>query len=115
MPKFLDTRGNASLGIAICDRCKMKFPIGDLYPDPNIPGLRVCEKDMDDFDPWRLPARESDQLVLAFVRPDSPIIPDDRRWVVGGQPLRPSVPVVEGGDPEDPAPDTIIPWEDPNG
>jgi hypothetical protein len=115
MPKFLDTRGNTTLGIGICDRCKMKFPLGELYPDRNVPGLRVCDADNDQYDPWRLPARESDQLTLQFVRPDAPLIPDDSRWVIGGQPLRPSKPVVEAGEPEDPADDDIIPWEDPNG
>ena len=111
MPKFLDTRGNTSLGIAICDRCKMKFPIGELYPDPNTPGLRVCEKDMDQYDPWRLPARESEQITLQFVRPDAPLEPPGN-WVIGGSPLRPSERRVEAGDAADPSDNEIIPWED---
>ena len=51
MPRFLDTRGNHELGIGICDRCKMKFPIVDLHEDRNTPGLYVCDKDNDEFDP----------------------------------------------------------------
>jgi hypothetical protein len=73
MPKFLDTRGHTTLGIGICDRCKLKFPLDQLHEDPNSPGLRVCDDDTDQFDPYRLPAREPDQLVLPFVRPDDPL------------------------------------------
>lgn len=75
MPKFLDTRGNTTLGVGLCDRCHRKFPLGELHPDPNSPGLRVCRKDMDQFDPYRLPARQPDQITLPFVRPDEPLIP----------------------------------------
>ena len=42
MPVFLDTRGNATLSIAICDRCKMKRAHDEMRPDPNFPGLQVC-------------------------------------------------------------------------
>lgn len=73
MPKFLDTRGNPTLGIGICARCSIKFPLHKLKPDPNSPGLMVCEKDLDQFDPWRLPARPPDQIVLPFTRPDTPL------------------------------------------
>ena len=75
MTMFLDTTGNASLGIAICDRCKRKFPIVELRPDPNSPGLMVCAKDYDQFDPWRLAARTPEDITLPFVRPDEPLIP----------------------------------------
>ena len=70
MPIFLDTRGNTSLGIAVCGRCGIKFPIGELSDDPNYPGLRVCSYDKDNLDPWRLPARESDRITLDYPRPD---------------------------------------------
>lgn len=73
MPVFLNTLGRSTLGIGICDRCKFKFPLEELQPDPNIPGLRVCAKDADQFDPWRLPALQDDRLVLPFVRPDESI------------------------------------------
>lgn len=75
MPKFLDTRGQTTLGIGICDRCKRKFPLAKLMPDPNSPGLRVCAADKDNFDPWRLPARQPDRITLPFVRPDDPLVP----------------------------------------
>jgi hypothetical protein len=47
--------------------------IEELYPDPNSPGLRVCLIDRDEFDPYRLPARQTEKISLPFVRPDVPI------------------------------------------
>ena len=73
MPMFLDTTGNARLAIAICDRCRRKFPIGELMSDPNSPGLKVCAADRDQLDPYRLPPRKADSITLPFVRPDEPI------------------------------------------
>ena len=73
MPRFLNTRGNTTLAISICGRCSIKMPLADLLPDPNSPGLLVCEKDRDQYDPYRLPARQPDNIVLPFTRPDTPI------------------------------------------
>lgn len=73
MPRFLNTSGKATLGIGICDRCKMKFPLGELFSDPNSPGLKVCRKDVDQYDPWRLPARQAEKVTLSFVRPDESV------------------------------------------
>lgn len=70
MPRFLNTTGRSTLGIALCARCSRKFSLEDLFPDPNSPGLMVCRKDLDDLDPYRLPPREPDQINLLFVRPD---------------------------------------------
>jgi len=70
MPRYLNTTGNATLGIAICARCQFKFALGELMPDPNIPGLLVCEKDRDNFDPYRMATRMPDKVTLPFVRPD---------------------------------------------
>jgi len=70
MPVYLDTRGNTVLSVAICDRCSRKFPYGELMPDPNFPGMRVCKDDVDNFDPWRLPARQTENITLRFPRPD---------------------------------------------
>jgi hypothetical protein len=75
MPLFIDTTGNATLGIALCSRCSMKFPLGELQPDPNSPGLMVCKADRDQYDPWRLAARTTENITLPFVRPDEPLIP----------------------------------------
>lgn len=73
MPLYLNTKGNSTLGIGICSRCSRKFPLGELQPDPNFSGLRVCDKDMDQFDPYRLGPPPTDNIVLPFTRPDTPI------------------------------------------
>lgn len=78
MPVFLDTRGNSVLSVAVCDRCNRKFAYTDLMPDPNFPGMRVCKDDLDKFDPWRLPARQTENISLRFPRPDvSVALPDN--------------------------------------
>ena len=73
MSVFLDTRGRSTLGIGICGRCSRKFSLDDLYSDPNYPGLLVCLEDRDDFDPYRLPARQPEVISLRFPRPDTPL------------------------------------------
>lgn len=73
MPRYLNTRGNTTLAIGICGRCSIKMPLDDLLPDPNYPGLLVCEKDRDHYDPYRLPARQPDNILLPFLRPDTPL------------------------------------------
>jgi hypothetical protein len=42
-------------------------------PDPNFPGMRVCKDDLDNFDPWRLPAIQTENIALRFPRPDQDI------------------------------------------
>ncbi len=72
MPNFLDTLGLSRLSIAICDRCKMKRPWVKLGSDPNSPGLRVCQdRDCrDELDPYRLPARGTEEITMPWTRPD---------------------------------------------
>jgi hypothetical protein len=71
MPRFLDTRGNAVIAIFICDRCRMKRPIIEAMPDPNFPGLKVCQQNCaDEKDPYRLPARKTERITLQYPRPD---------------------------------------------
>ena len=71
MPRFLNTEGNALLAIFICDRCRMKRPIIEAMPDPNFPGLKVCQQGCaDEKDPYRLPARKTERIALQFPRPD---------------------------------------------
>jgi len=85
--KFLDTRGNGTLGIAICDRCATKRAIPELMSDPNAPGLKVCrnpaEGCIDRYDPYRMPARTPDPIALPFYRPDAPLEsgPDVTDWL----------------------------------
>lgn len=81
MPIFLDTQGNDVLNVAICDRCARKRPWGDLVPDGNSPGLKVCARWIktgcfDQYDPYRLPPRQPDKLTLQWARPDVPLIPN---------------------------------------
>lgn len=73
---YLDTRGKSTLGIGICGRCSRKMSLDDLYSDPNYPGLKVCLADMDEYDPYRLPARQPEKIALRFARPDTPINTD---------------------------------------
>lgn len=74
MPKWLDTLGNNTLSIAICDRCKMKRAYSEIIPDGNIPALRVCQNGCSDqFDPYRLPARQPEKITIRFPRPDADV------------------------------------------
>ena len=73
MSLFLDPSGQPTYGIAICGRCSRKMLLSELSPDPNYPGLVVCNEDRDDYDPYRLAPRAPDQIVLPFNRPDTPI------------------------------------------
>ena len=75
MGRFLNTLGNASLSIAICDRCRMKRAYSVISQDGNIPGLRVCNEGCSDqFDPYRLPARQTEKITIRFPRPDVSVI-----------------------------------------
>lgn len=74
MPRFLDTSNNDVIAIAICDRCRMKRAYTDLRSDPDNPGLRVCIFGcMDGFDPYKLPARATEDISLRHPRPDEPL------------------------------------------
>lgn len=85
MPIFLDTHGLASLAIAVCDRCKMKRTFVSLGPDPNFPGLRVCDQGCrDQFDPYRLPARKTERINLRFPRPDVSVAANDDYLITTG-------------------------------
>ena len=73
MPYWLDPTGRSTFGIGICGRCSRKMSLEDLYSDPNSPGLMVCKEDLDQLDPYRLPARQTERINLDFVRPDLPL------------------------------------------
>jgi len=73
MSIFIDPTGASTFGIGICARCSRKMKLEDLYDDPNAPGLKVCLDDLDDFDPYRLAARSTEEINLLFVRPDRPL------------------------------------------
>lgn len=83
--KWLDTRGLTSLAIGVCDRCKMKRAYIDLQPDPNFPGLRVCNEGCrDQYDPYRLPARQTERINLRFARPDESVAVNPHDLTTGG-------------------------------
>jgi len=56
--------------VGICARCQRKMLLAKLSPDPNAPGLMVCDEDRDLFDPYRLPARKPENITLQRPRPD---------------------------------------------
>ena len=86
MPRFLDTTGLTSVAIGVCDRCKMKRAFVTLGPDPNFPGLRVCDTGCrDQFDPYRLPARKTERINLRFPRPDVSVAANDDYLMTGSQ------------------------------
>lgn len=69
----VSTRGSAAIGV--CDRCNQKVPLDELRPDGNSPGLRVCGDPgcWDNKDPYRYPARKTENIQLRFPRPDVPL------------------------------------------
>ena len=74
MSKFLST-SKSPLAIGICARCNTKVPYTELRPDGNSPGLLVCNDPgcRDSLDPWRLPARRTEDITLKHPRPDTDI------------------------------------------
>ena len=92
MPRFLDTTGNSDLAIFICDRCKMKRAHSTARPDPNFPGLLVCDQGCaDDKDPYRLAPRSTERITIRFPRPDVSVVDDSNIAGVpyGGKVLSP--------------------------
>jgi hypothetical protein len=77
MPVYLNTTGNSSLAIAICDRCRMKRAYSEMSSDTNFPGLSVCAQGCkDEKDPYRLPARQTEKIALKTPRPDADLTQD---------------------------------------
>ena len=71
MPKYLPVPKHGVMAIAICDRCRRKVPYGELAPDGNSPGLRVCREGCSDqYDPYRLPTPQPEVISLQFPRPE---------------------------------------------
>jgi hypothetical protein len=72
MPRFLNDSNRAIIALGRCDRCHFKFYLDQLSSDRNTPGLKVCVRCNDEFDPYRLPAPPADDITLPFYRPDLP-------------------------------------------
>ena len=101
MARFLNTLGNSTLSVFICDRCKMKRPYSNMRPDGNIPAIKVCsESCSDQFDPYRLPARQPEKITIRFPRPDIDIAENHDAIItetLGNSPISPE----QGNTPND--------------
>lgn len=76
MSVFLPQQNKGSMAIAVCDRCNSKVYYDDLIPDGNSPGLMISKNHpgcWDVKDPWRLPARKTENISLRHPRPDVPV------------------------------------------
>ena len=70
MSLYLDVNLKGTVAIAICPRCNFKYQYDALVVDPNNK-IRVCKDCCDIYDPWRLPARKSEDISLQHPRPDT--------------------------------------------
>lgn len=74
MPLYLPVKlGSNTTAVAVCDRCHLKAYYDELIPDGNSPGLRVHPHCSDIKDPYRLPARQTENISLRYPRPDEPL------------------------------------------
>lgn len=77
MSFYLPVRSvGGTMGIGICSRCQKKMYLGDMVQDPNNK-LWVCKDDQDIYDPWRGPARRTEDISVPHPRPDVDISTDD--------------------------------------
>ena len=73
MSLYLPVRVKGSAAISICYRCSMKKYYDELQKDPNN-GNYYCKDCVDLYDPWRLPARQAENISLQHPRPDTEIV-----------------------------------------
>lgn len=66
---FLPVHTSGRVSIAICPRCQKKIQYDDLRQDPNNQNW-YCAECVDLYDPWRLPARQAEDITLHHPRPD---------------------------------------------
>ena len=66
---YLPVRTSGSAAIAVCYRCQRKVYYDELKQDPNNKQY-FCRDCVDEFDPWRLPARQAEDISLSHPRPD---------------------------------------------
>jgi hypothetical protein len=72
MSKYLPVKEvGGSVAIATCYRCGMKRYYGDLEKDPNNQNYFCKHGCIDIYDPWRLPARQAEDISLHHPRPDT--------------------------------------------
>lgn len=70
MGLYLQVKTNGSAAIAICPRCQRKCYYDELVGDPNNKQF-YCQDCVDVLDPWRLPARQAEDITLRHPRPDT--------------------------------------------
>ena len=69
MSLYLPIRSKGKVAISVCARCQTKMYYDDLVQDPNNK-IWVCAECRDIYDPWRLPARQAEDISLQHPRPD---------------------------------------------
>lgn len=75
MSLYLPVRAKGSAAVTVCPRCQFKYHMDAMVQDPNNK-LWVCKGCQDIFDPWRLPARQTENISLPHPRPDTDIATD---------------------------------------
>ena len=78
--KPIRLRGKAS--IAVCPRCNTKVYYDDLRMDPNTKNW-YCEACVDIYDPYRLPARTTEDISLRHPRTDGSVDVGEEIYVLG--------------------------------
>ena len=73
MSLYLPINAKGSVAIAICTRCQMKVQYASLRTDPNN-GNFYCRECVDIYDPWRLPARNPEDISLNHPRKDEDLV-----------------------------------------
>lgn len=100
MPRFLNTIGLSSLAIAVCDRCKMKYPYANQRADGNIPSIKVCSEECSDqWDPYRLAPRPTERISLRFPRPDADVAQVHNNIIVSPNTADTGLAITQGNTP----------------
>lgn len=73
MSLYLPINAKGSVAIAVCKRCQMKVQYDSLRKDPNN-GNWYCPSCVDEYDPWRLPSRNSENIALDHPRKDEDLV-----------------------------------------
>ncbi len=77
MARYFRSSSRRGVAWGICDRTRLKTALADLVPDPNAPGLMVRRSEVDELDPYRLPAPAPDTVALPFTRPEERLTASD--------------------------------------
>lgn len=73
MSKYLRPSVHGTVAIAVCPRCNFKVQYDDLVKDPNTQNY-YCADCADLLDPWRLPARRTEDISLQHPRKDEDLV-----------------------------------------